>query len=475
MTRGNAVRLPERGTVWWALVAALLVARAAEAQAPPTVVVPPDRISQDQLDFQGRASLFLGSGARALGMGGAFLARADDATAATWNPAGLSYLRLPEVSLVGVGSTFEGTLSQTDVPIEHDKISGTTPDFLAAAYPVHIGNATGAIQLSFQRVIPYNGSRTIDRARGDRRLFVDSQGGFDVIALGTGLQVTRGLRLGVTLNHWGNGYQQHTIRTVRRRGTNDIDFQFSGFNVNVGVIWSPIESLNVGVVGKTPFTGEVVMSKSRTDVAIDLPGVPPDTPPDLVVTNSYAAANITTDIPGALGGGVSWRPRSNLTISADYTRTFWSKGKIYNYFTLPPGSLNGGPGPVPMEPDDLFPELPFPTLDPTRTQADSDQFRAGAEYVVLFQHFKWPLRAGYFNDGQFFRTAYGTAPRFNGGAVGTGVVVGPVLLDVAYTFESGSYADYEIDTDTGIVSPQDRSRSFHRLFVSIIYRHGGRP
>ncbi|MCJ7810524.1 MAG: hypothetical protein MUP26_09715, partial [Desulfobulbaceae bacterium] len=34
----------------------------------------------------------VGSGARALGMGGAFIAIADDATAASWNPAGLIQL-----------------------------------------------------------------------------------------------------------------------------------------------------------------------------------------------------------------------------------------------------------------------------------------------------------------------------------------------------------------------------------------------
>lgn len=37
--------------------------------------------------------LRVGPGARALGMGGAFLAVADDATAGYWNPAGLNYLR----------------------------------------------------------------------------------------------------------------------------------------------------------------------------------------------------------------------------------------------------------------------------------------------------------------------------------------------------------------------------------------------
>ena len=40
-----------------------------------------------------------GSGARAAGMGNAFIAVSDDGTAASWNPAGLSQLRKPELSL----------------------------------------------------------------------------------------------------------------------------------------------------------------------------------------------------------------------------------------------------------------------------------------------------------------------------------------------------------------------------------------
>ena len=43
----------------------------------------------------------VGSGARAMGMGGAFIAIADDATAASWNPAGLIQLERPELSIVG--------------------------------------------------------------------------------------------------------------------------------------------------------------------------------------------------------------------------------------------------------------------------------------------------------------------------------------------------------------------------------------
>ena len=42
----------------------------------------------------------VGSGARAIGMGGAFIAMADDATAASWNPGGLIQLTMPEFSMV---------------------------------------------------------------------------------------------------------------------------------------------------------------------------------------------------------------------------------------------------------------------------------------------------------------------------------------------------------------------------------------
>ena len=43
-----------------------------------------------------------GVGARALAMGGAYVAVADDATANYWNPAGLSFLRGPEISITHV-------------------------------------------------------------------------------------------------------------------------------------------------------------------------------------------------------------------------------------------------------------------------------------------------------------------------------------------------------------------------------------
>ena len=55
----------------------------------------------------------VGSGARAIGMGGAFIAIADDATAASWNPGGLVQLEKPEISavLAGFSRTEDNTLT----------------------------------------------------------------------------------------------------------------------------------------------------------------------------------------------------------------------------------------------------------------------------------------------------------------------------------------------------------------------------
>lgn len=93
-----------------------------------------------RIDITGRQNLTLGSGARAMGMGGAFLARADDATAASWNPAGLSYLRLPEVSFVGVWNKF-AVERPTSSDILNDRFEGQAVDFVAMTWPLAIKEA----------------------------------------------------------------------------------------------------------------------------------------------------------------------------------------------------------------------------------------------------------------------------------------------------------------------------------------------
>src|SRR5438309_6606013 len=68
-------------------------------------------------------------GARSLGMGGAFLGLADDASAAEANPAGLTILRKPEVSIEARNYLEQQVLTT----------SGTFPDLTRTAF-THYSN-----------------------------------------------------------------------------------------------------------------------------------------------------------------------------------------------------------------------------------------------------------------------------------------------------------------------------------------------
>jgi long-subunit fatty acid transport protein len=170
------------------------------------------------------------------------------------------------------------------------------------------------------------------------------------------------------------------------------------------------------------------------------------------------------DLPGALGVGVSWRPVGQLTLSADYTRTYWSRARIRNFFTLAP-TPDGEEPPAPEDSGDVFPLLPYPTL--VVKAFDAEQIRAGVEYVLIHDGVRWPVRAGFFSNQKTFPES-GTpasAPWFNGGTLGVGMGVGPLMLDAAFVYESGDYVD-----PTGF----QQSLSNRRVLISLIYRHLGR-
>jgi long-subunit fatty acid transport protein len=410
---------------------------------------------QDELNLQ-RSSLVVGAGARAFGMGGAFLARADDATAASWNPAGLSYLRRPEATFAGAHELTKADVSPAGVITEFSRLESTTPDFAALTYPLELGSVSGAAQVSFQRVVPWGGSREIRRVT-QPDTSIDATGGFDTIALGTGWRVSRRWRVGATLNRWYNGFHQDLERTpdpslVARIRQIATDFEIDGWNVNLGLMWSPVESLNVGLVGRTPFTASVRLAKERTDFLLNEVGEPVP-----VGSNSHESDDVRLDFPGALGAGLSWRPRSQLTVSADYTRTFWSDAIIYNYFLLPFAPLGEKSQDV-----TVLPPLPFPLL--SEEQVDAQQIRTGFEYVLLTTRLKIPLRAGYFTDRSIARSEDGSIPWFHGVTAGTGIIAGPILFDFAYFYETGSYID--------ITGARQHFRT-RRLLASLIYRHRG--
>jgi len=480
---------PARAAGRAAGLALLLASSSLEAQ------VQPER-DTDRIDITGRQNLTLGSGARAYGMGGAFLARADDATAASWNPAGLSYLRVPEISVVGLSNSFDtqrGVGFDPQRGTDFDRFKGRAIDFAAFTWPVGLGETSGAVQVSYQRAISFDGTRTIHATTTGQTYTDDgeSDGGFDVVAFGTGLRLSRHVRAGFTVNRWLNGYDQSLTRqyeTFNRRPQRlyALDFRLHGWSFNVGAIVSPVESLNLGVVYKTPFTAAVRLDKARRDYWVEEGSL------QEVTQNAYASEDVRLEFPSSFGFGISWRPIDTLTLSADITETTWSEARIQNYFDLavtPPSGKDGTPGTPP--PPNIYPNFQYPTLkavpnsddpeDPARLlgQQDAQQIRVGVEWVLIWGRVKLPLRAGYFNDRQITPDPTGDIPRFNGFTLGTGLLLGPLLVDVAYVHESGQYyvaadtGDFDVPPDVTL-PPVRNALTTDRVFASLIYRFSGR-
>lgn len=466
-----------------------------------------EKLDQDELtSFYGRANVVLGSGARALGMGGAFLARADDATAASWNPAGLSYLRRTEASFVGVANRFEQDVTRLakrrgidDVEREGyrqtglDTLRSTIGDFASFAYPFRLKGRLGALQASYQRVFSFSGNRNFRGFSYDRQQDLSllppqalvvpenpfttaAAGGFDTLTFATGVQVHRTLRVGMSLNLWTGGFDQTVDRFPNepivegeRRVIRTISSEWGleGRNANFGMIFTPVQKINIGAVYKTAMRGQLGLHKIRVDK--DPPvlkdGVLTTFPAEL---NEYRLPSPSGDgalelrLPRVFGFGVSVGATNTLTFSADITDTQWSKATIRNFFTLTGGT---------DEPPTLFDEVPFPGTK--ALQADARQFRAGVEWILVPQtktkRILIPFRAGWFRDGQPELAAGPNGTRskvaFNGVTLGAGIDIDGKLIDIAYVRESG-----RVSKDSGLY---DRVR-YQRFLISFISRFGER-
>jgi len=56
--------------------------------------------------------------------------------------------------------------------------------------------------------------------------------------------------------------------------------------------------------------------------------------------------------------------------------------------------------------------------------------------------------------------------------VGAGLIVGSILLDVAYLHETGSYSSFGISGES--IVPVKNDVRFNQLFISMIYRNAKR-
>jgi len=403
----------------------------------------------------------VGSGARAMGMGGAFIAIADDATAASWNPAGLVQLEKPELSIVG--AYFQGREDFSSGPHPEIDHAGRTEDlninYFSAAYPFHFYRNM-IVSINYQRL--YEFERSLDyrydysslgvNLSQDKRF--EQSGYIGAVGLAYAIEMTPKLSLGMTLNiwtdklMWQNGWKEtfheHGVGTLGGApvtidtSITDKYSDFSGINGNFGLLWNINNYLALGAVIKTPFDASIRHEHSFTQTSTFGPPVS-----TTVSRQNRISENVELRMPLSYGAGLAWRVSDVLSFDLDAYRTHWSD------YILTDSQGNK-----------------FSPID-GRPKSDSDvedtiQVRLGGEYLFIDQkrNLVIPLRAGLFYDPE---PTQGGVKDFYGVAVGSGVARGGFIFDVAYQLRWGR------DVDTGnLIATSEADITQHLLLASVI-------
>ncbi len=330
---------------------------------------------------------FSNPGARSLGMGGAFAALADDATAAYANPAGLTNLSRPEVSLeirnwsysvpflqARTDRTSDGTLRVATQTINTDN-HVTGPSFISYVYP--------------------HKSWTFAFYRHELANFQAKAGTFPPLMIDGGAPPDeRTLRSSVELKIAGYGLMSA------------YDFEKIGLSLGFGLVYyhstfrsEEVTDLLRGIEEEGPRTFELIQTGNGEDFAVNLglrwqrsdrwaagafyrQGVAFPLAEQRILTTHGLQSIEKTPIghfrfPNIFGFGLSAQPVEHLLVSAEYDHIAYSKV---------------------LEHRDVPGQLEDPNLLGKFKRNDADEIRLGAEYI-LWNHKPSPaIRIGAWFD-----------------------------------------------------------------------------
>ena len=372
-----------------------------------------------------------GAGARAMGLGGAFIAVADDATAVTFNPAGLAQMVKPEMSFVGqeinrrVGFQDAQTVGGSRTVIANDSLISNTrfdPLLIAGTVPLQVGDRTLALQLSAQRLIPLGegDTRTLTErplggtASSQLDQSIHQQGQIDLYSVAAAWEVSQRILLGFSVNSWRGVWTLDSDSSNSTGGTTTyVDFtqanHLTGTNYNLGLLWRwPAWSL--GLVRRTAFHADYTYSAAFGS-NVGTPGT---------IQTTAAPYTLGLHWPATTGLGLALRPAEGWLVAMDVVSTPWSQAQ---YLTGRP-DLNG---------------LNFFTLSRRGGNPDATQIHLGVERVLLTESGNVvPLRLGFSRVPQpDVDRDTGQQRVIDGVSLGTGLKRGPYTFDLAYRYGWG--------------------------------------
>lgn len=418
-----------------------------------------------------------GAGARAMGMGGAFTAIADDATAVSYNPAGLAQLIRPEVSMVAQGYSraldftgFTGGNPGAATAFEDTANSerGASLSFASFAVPWKLNGRNIVFLLSYQKTFDFTYNSDVDylaSSNGGTTSQAISQqvhqtGGVNQFSAAVGAEISPRILLGVALNSWQgrssfSSFSQRTTSGVNLLFDSELSQEstFHGFNATVGLIWRS-QWLNLGMTYRTPFRASYVFTNDYRHV---------DSVTGLVNQETSEATSSEIKWPETWTGGLGLHLGPRILITADWSFTPWSHAR----FTGTGTSLDG---------------LNWFDLQRMSVTPKSTSQRMGVEWLAwVGPGLVIPLRAGGFREPQpVVDTLTGAQRVLEGWTVGTGIKLKDLTLDVGLKVTHDHRFVSRFNTDSPIGGVASTAYGYERLteyryYTSFIYQFRTEP
>lgn len=400
----------------------------------------------------------VGSGARAIGRGGAFIAVADDATAASWNPGGLTELKKSEASVVFSGfhrkedNTF-GTHSEAN---GLNSVSESNINYLSMTYPFELFNHNMVVSLSYQTLYDFTRDwsfilkQDLGFQRSEDSWNFQQDGRLSAIGLSYGIRVIPEISIGVTFNFWDNNLTPNHWEQKYRKITSGVvpgdrllsedymrteTYSFKGFNSNFGVLWRINYKFTLGAVFKTAFKADIEHKKESNRLR---------TSPSFLREDSYEIKNEELKMPMSYGVGFGYNFSDHFSIAGDIYKTEWNNC--------------------------LYKQADGKEVSPFSTSGQTDisptyQVRVGAEYLFINKEKNYiiPIRAGIFYDPA---PTDKSPDNFYGISLGTGFTKNDRFsLDIAYQYRFGNDVGNSLLPDLNL----SQVLSEHALYASAVF------
>ncbi len=419
-----------------------------------------------------------GSGAQALGMGNAFVAVASDATAASWNPAGMYQLERMELSLAADYTRRKSTLGSTPHHPEIDSSEGidvTDLNYASLVVPFMWQSEGSEGGLDGQRLalsLNYLKQYSYDFRLETRYLLgvgtpafsnwayrAGQEGSLSTLSPALSIELTSRFAVGVAVNIWNDSVTRSSAfasetRTVGTTAGFAVDMSQQdeytverGYSVTIGALYIlPGDKLTLGVVYKPGF-----------DLQLDH---------ERRVIDSIAGTRQVVDMgsaelrmPTRIAFGVCYNPNEALFLTTDVTWTDWSEFVL----SEDQGGLAGGiPG---RRSYNLLTDTPIESagrFQDTWTVRFGMEYRwflseAAAEETVFV-----PIRAGF---------SYDPYPGIDSQddvftvSLGTGLKKESWRLDLGYEHRFGN----DVMVGTAGVDEFRQDLREHRVMVSLVY------